>query len=104
AAVQFQAGHYEEAARMYEELVREDPKDGALQASLAGALGALGRYDEAGEHLRMAIELEPLNPEAYQNRAVIYERQGKRSEAISADCRKRRHRARESHMRANRGA
>ena len=83
AAVQFQAGHYEEAARMYEELVREDPKDGALHASLAGALGALGRYDEAGEHLRMAIELEPLNPEAYQNRAVIYERQGKRSEAIA---------------------
>ena len=68
---------------MYEELVRQDPKDSALHTSLAGALGALGRYDEAVEHLRVAIELEPLNPEAYQNRAAIYERQGKRRAAIA---------------------
>ena len=83
AAVHFQAGRYAEAARMYEELVRQEPKDSALHTSLAGALGALGRYDEAVEHLRVAIELEPLNPEAYQNRAAIYERQGKRRAAIA---------------------
>ena len=83
AAVHFQAGRYAEAARMYEELLRQEPKDSALHTSLAGALGALGRYDEAVEHLRVAIELEPLNPEAYQNRAAIYERQGKRRAAIA---------------------
>jgi tetratricopeptide (TPR) repeat protein len=70
-------------ARRYEELVQRDPKDGALQASPAGALGALGRYDGALDHLQLAIELEPLNPEAYQNRAAIYERQGKRDAAIA---------------------
>ena len=52
----------------------------ALRASLAGALGALGRYDESLEQLNQAIEIEPLNPEAYHNRGVIYEKQGKRED------------------------
>jgi len=83
AAIQFEAGRYEEAARAYTALVRENPNDGALRASLAGALGALGRYDEALEQLGAAIKLEPLNAEAYHNRAAIYERQGKREAAIA---------------------
>jgi tetratricopeptide (TPR) repeat protein len=56
--------------------VEESPADGSLHASLAGALGALGRYDEAIEHLGKAIALQPLNPEAFHNRAVIHERRG----------------------------
>src|SRR6185295_16953451 len=60
-----------------------DPNDGELHASLAGTLGALGRYDEALEHLRVSIEQRPLNPEAHHNRATIYEKQGKRDEAIA---------------------
>ncbi len=76
AAVHFEAGRYEEAAEAYARLVEEDPEDGSLHASLAGALGALGRYDEAIEHLDRAIALEPLNPEAFHNRAVIHERRG----------------------------
>ena len=83
AAIEFQAGHYAEAAHMYDELLHQNPKDGGLHASLAGALGALGRYDEADEHLRVAIELDPLNSEAYQNRAVIQEREGKKDAAIA---------------------
>jgi len=83
AAVAFQSGHYEEAAKAYKELVDKNPNDGALRASLAGALGALGRYGEALEQLAIAIELEPLNPESYHNRGVIYERQGQRDAAIS---------------------
>src|SRR5207244_10783671 len=83
AALHCPAGRWAEAGRRYGELVRQAPKDSALHTSRAGALGALGRYDEAVEHLRVAIELEPLNPEAYQNRAAIYERQGKRRAAIA---------------------
>ena len=46
----------------------------AVTFSLAGVLGTLGRYDEAWAELTRAIELEPLNVEAYHNRAVISER------------------------------
>lgn len=82
AAMHFEAGRYAEAAAVYTRLVEQDPKDASLRTSLAGALGALGRYDEAAKHLDIAIRLEPLNVEAYHNRAVIDERQGKREAAI----------------------
>ena len=48
-----------------------NPSDAALRTSLAGALGALGRYDEALEELDAAIKLEPLNVEAYHNRGAV---------------------------------
>jgi Tfp pilus assembly protein PilF len=83
AAMHFEAGRYAEAAQLYEQLVQQNPSDGGLQTSLAAALGALGRLDEALQHLDKAIELDPLNPESYHNRAVIYERQGKRDAAIA---------------------
>jgi Tfp pilus assembly protein PilF len=62
--------------------VQQDPKDSSLRTSLAGALGALGRYDEAMRQLDVAIKLEPLNAEAYHNRGAVFERQGKRSAAV----------------------
>jgi len=83
AAVAFQSGRYEEAAKAYKDLIDKNPNDGALRASLAGSLGALGRYGEALEQLTIAIDLEPLNPESYHNRGVIYERQGQRDAAIN---------------------
>ena len=82
AGVLFEQGRYAEAAEAYQKLVAEDPNDGALRASLAGALGALGRYDEALVQVDKAIEMEPLNPEAYHNRAVINERRGDVKAAI----------------------
>jgi len=82
AALHFEAGRHAEAAAMYERLLKENPKDAALHTSLAGCLGALGRFDEAAKHLEAAIRLEPLNVEAYHNRAVIFEHQGKPEAAI----------------------
>jgi tetratricopeptide (TPR) repeat protein len=82
AAVHFQAGRYEEAAKAYAELVKGNPGDGALRASYAGALGALGQYDAAMEQLDQAIKLEPLNPEPYHNRGVILEKRGQRDAAV----------------------
>jgi tetratricopeptide (TPR) repeat protein len=82
AALHFEAGRYAEAVEAYAKLAEENPKDAALRASLAGALGALGRYDESLVQLGLAIELDPLNPEAYHNRGVIYERQSKPQEAL----------------------
>ena len=83
AAVLFQEGKLAEAAEAYAALVRDNPDDATLRASWAGALGALGRYDESLVQLDVSIQQQPLNPEAYHNRAVIYEKQGKRDAAIA---------------------
>ncbi len=83
AAVAFEAGRFEEAAGEYAKLVADKPDDGALRASYAGALGALGNYDAALVELTKAIELEPLNVEAYHNRAVVHERRGEKAAAIA---------------------
>jgi tetratricopeptide (TPR) repeat protein len=83
AAIHFEAGRYEEAAAAYRKLVDELPEDAGLRASLAGALGALGRLDESLAELDRAIELSPLNPEAYHNRGVIHERRGDTAAAVT---------------------
>ncbi len=83
AAIYFESGRYEEAAAAFAELLQASPDNGALRASYGGALGALGRYDEALEQLSKAIELEPLNPEPYHNRALIYEHRGDTEAAIA---------------------
>ncbi len=83
AAVAFEAGRFDEAEREYARLVAEKPDDGSLRASHAGALGALGKYDAALAELTKAIELEPLNVEAYHNRAVIHERRGEKAKAVA---------------------
>ncbi len=82
AALHFQEGRFAEAAAEYARLVKESPSDSGLRASLAGALGALGRYDAALEELTRAIALDPVNVEAYHNRAVVHERRGDREAAI----------------------
>ena len=83
AAVLFQQGRYAEAADAFAALVAARPDDGALRASWAGALGALGRYDEALREVERAIAVAPLNPEGFHNRAVIRERQGQRDVAVT---------------------
>jgi len=83
AAVLFEQGKYAEAAAAYGKLVKAEPEDGSLRTSLAGALGAMGRYDLALQEIDTAIRLQPLNPEAYHNRAVIHERRGNPAAAIA---------------------
>jgi tetratricopeptide (TPR) repeat protein len=84
AALHFEAGRYEDAVREFQKLLEEKPDDGGMRASLAGAYGALGRYDEALEQLRQAEVLSPLNPEIYHNRGVILERRGQHEAAVAA--------------------
>jgi predicted AlkP superfamily phosphohydrolase/phosphomutase/Tfp pilus assembly protein PilF len=83
AGLLFEQGRHQEAADAYRRLVAQDPKDPTLRTSLAGALGALGRYDEAMKELDAAIALEPLNVEAYHNRGAVFERRGNPQAAIT---------------------
>ncbi len=83
AAMHFQAGRYEEAAKTYRRLLAEKPEDGALRTSLAGTLAALGDYEAALVELAESERTSPLNPEIYHNRGAIFERQGKRTEAVA---------------------
>jgi tetratricopeptide (TPR) repeat protein len=82
AAIEFEAGRYAEAVKIYTRLIEEKPDDATLHTSLAGALGAMGKYDEAEKHLVKAIKLQPLNVEAYHNRAVILEHRGEKKGAV----------------------
>ncbi len=83
AAIQFEAGNLEEALELYGRLVAADPADAGLRTSLAGVLGALGRLPEARAEIDRALELDPLNVEAYHNRGVVEERLGNRDRAIA---------------------
>jgi tetratricopeptide (TPR) repeat protein len=83
AAILFEQGKYAEAVEAYTKLVKAEPEDGSLRTSLAGALGATGRYDLALQEIDAAVKLQPLNPEAYHNRAVIHERRGNAAAAIA---------------------
>jgi tetratricopeptide (TPR) repeat protein len=81
ASLYFEQGKFKEAADAYRKLIEQKPDDGALRASLAGALGAQGDYDGALEQLDEAERLSPLNPEIYHNRGVILERRGDTAQA-----------------------
>ena len=66
----FEAGRYAEAAAAYARLVERDPKDASLHTSLAGALGrARPLRRGAASSWTPRSRLEPLNVEAYHNRA-----------------------------------
>jgi predicted AlkP superfamily phosphohydrolase/phosphomutase/Tfp pilus assembly protein PilF len=83
AAMHFQAGRYAESAALYEKLVAAKPDDAGLRTSLAGALGALGRIDDAAAQLDVALRLDAVNVEAHHNRGVIHERRGDKDAAIA---------------------
>jgi tetratricopeptide (TPR) repeat protein len=84
AAIAFENRDYRKAAQMYQALVAAEPEDAPLRASLAGALGALGRYDEAIVELDRSLALDPLNPEGHHNRGAALERLGRGDEAIAS--------------------
>ncbi len=84
AAIYFEAGKLDQALELYRALVAEAPDDGGLRTSLAGTLGALGRYEEALAEIEAALAVDPLNVEAYHNRGVLHERAGRPEAAVES--------------------
>lgn len=84
AAIAFEEGRYREAAAMYKALLDQEPDDAGLLASFAGALGALGRYDDALAQLDRSLAIDGINPEAHHNRAVVLERLSRVDDAIAS--------------------
>ncbi len=82
AAIAFSQGRYEEAERIYRDLIAREGADADLHTSLAGVLGAQGRYEEARRELDAGIALDPLNAEAYHNRGALLERLDRAAEAV----------------------
>jgi tetratricopeptide (TPR) repeat protein len=69
------------AVRKYQELLRLHPEVTAAHANLAGALVALGRFDEAIAQYRIALQQAPGNPALQLNLALAYFKQGNVSKA-----------------------
>jgi predicted AlkP superfamily phosphohydrolase/phosphomutase/Flp pilus assembly protein TadD len=82
AALHFREGRLAEAEALYRALVTESPDDASLRTSLAGVLGAQGRYGEAREQLEEGLARDPLNPAAHHNLAVLHEREGQAAQAV----------------------
>ena len=84
AAVLFQEGKYAEAAEAYAALVRDEPGRRRAARQLGGRARCAGPLRRGAARSSTApSQPQPLNPEAYHNRAVIYEKQGQRDAAIA---------------------
>jgi tetratricopeptide (TPR) repeat protein len=58
-------GDHDEQIRIYEEMVRERPRQAGLWMSLGNALKTTGRTDEAVDALHRALKIQPTFGEAY---------------------------------------
>jgi len=75
---------FHEAARAFEELLKAQPGNAALETGLASALSGAGRNREALHHFDAALQADPLFPAAYFNRGLTCERLGRREQAIAS--------------------
>ncbi|MBI2685944.1 MAG: tetratricopeptide repeat protein [Acidobacteria bacterium] len=79
-----QAEDYEAALAAFDEIVKEEPKDGASWLRISQLHAQLGHVDKAWEAHKKAAEIEPSNLEVRYNAVGLYEAQDKLPEAISA--------------------
>ena len=76
-------GDYELAVRDYESTIQLAPDHAAAYDQRGAAHISLGQPGLAAQDLSRAIQLAPCNWQARFNRAVVYEQQGRRQEAIA---------------------
>ncbi|MBI2119290.1 MAG: tetratricopeptide repeat protein [Elusimicrobia bacterium] len=83
----FQNRFFSKAQIFYERALKIMPNsktDYSLYNNLGILYGNLRKFEEAEKSFQQAIELEPLNSEAYLNLAYLYTQQKRFSQAISA--------------------
>lgn len=84
ASILLQEGRYEEAARAFTALVRQDEDDPVNHMSLGVALAGLGELDRAETEMRAALELDPVYVPGYHNLGLLLERRGRHEEAVAS--------------------
>jgi tetratricopeptide (TPR) repeat protein len=75
---------YDEAMRLYADLVQAWPMEAQYRNSLGVVFLMTGRNDEAAEHFRVAAELDPTNAGPYANLAEALKRAGRTDEYRNA--------------------
>lgn len=78
------ADDLDQAAKIYAELVKEDPKDFQSHLRLSQIYRQKRQFDKAREANQRALEIEPNNLEVRYNQVNLLEAEGKRQEAITA--------------------
>jgi tetratricopeptide (TPR) repeat protein len=80
AVVLHQSGDLEGAAALYVQILREVPDAVRVRSNLGATYAGLGRFDEAIEEYRKALERED-EPSVRQNLALAYQKTGRIQEA-----------------------
>lgn len=78
------AGRYEEALRIYNEILKKRPDHAGYWMKRAGALVCLERDQEAIESFDRSIAIHPLDAAAWINRGVLLHEMGRDEEAAAS--------------------
>jgi predicted O-linked N-acetylglucosamine transferase (SPINDLY family) len=73
-----------EAKRLYEDVLRLDPRSEAARANLAIIAAQQGDLQGAEALLRQALDLRPDDPVAWQNLGLLLQQQGRPADAVAA--------------------
>jgi tetratricopeptide (TPR) repeat protein len=77
-------GDVQQAAAHYQEAVDQDPNFAPAHSRLVGALGLMGRYDDAEKHYRWALRVAPGLEELHYNWGIIQAERGAPEAAAEA--------------------
>lgn len=75
---------WETAIRDYRRAIAEFPEDAAAHSGLALALQESNRLDEALSEYRLLCKIQPLDPVPLAKSAALYERMGRKGDAVTA--------------------
>lgn len=79
----FKEGEYGEAINVYEKAIEIEPDNPKLFFDISGCYFNLDNLPEALVNINRSIALDSLNPYSYNNRGLIYWKQGKDLKAIN---------------------